>query len=291
VRLLSNKSGLRELVGSLTLMSVIAIAPLILPRPATAQSSDFASVPADADSDGAPGMPNDREPDDPAASADMARPAPSADYAVPADVSAGGDPSASADALPPPEMAASHSVASASDDRVLELPQIINPRTYAARAAATNETGLGNDYSAPDQPSDDSLAAADDPADASSEVAPSDPGNVPDEAQDYADQDDGGAPGGPVVVYAAPVYVPQYAPPVGVRVNPLPQPRPATTFPHGQLPMYSALAYRALPMYSGLRPVSPGRYQTGGGGSRLLGSHLGPSFGMRGSVGGFGRGR
>jgi hypothetical protein len=180
---------------------------------------------------------------------------------------------------------------------VLELPQIINPQVYAARAKAgiAEGTRLGNDYYPADQPADDSLTAAGDPS--ATAVAPWDPGdlagNPSNDDQDYADQDDGGGTSGPVVVYAVPVYapqpvyVPQFVPPVAVTANPLPQPYPAATIPRGQLPMYSALAYRPLPMYSGLRPVSPGRYATAGGGSRLMGSHFGQRFG----IGSFSRGR
>jgi hypothetical protein len=105
-----------------------------------------------------------------------------------------------------------------------------------------------------------------------------------DDTQSYADQDDCGPSGGPVVVYAAPVYVPVY--PATTQADPLPQPN--TT----RLPMYSALSNRTLPMYSGLGPGASGRYNVPNG-SRLRNSPLGQGFGMaRGSMmGGFSHAR
>ena len=275
MRLFSNQPILREACGSLALASFIAVGLFLAPRPAAAQSSTFASADGGADSDGASATTDDTAPD-----SAMDRPAPSADYDLPADAASGsGAVATSADTSTAPDATAS------ADDRVLEIPQVINPSAYASRAAAAVADGTGLDQ-ATNQLADDAEAEAEaNPIDSSSQEAQAAQSGVSaGDAQDYADQDDDD--GGPVVVYAGPIYVPAYAPPTAVTANPLPQ---AGVISNGQLPMYSALSYRTLPMYSGLATVH-GRYVTRGGGSRLWNSHLGQSFAIH-SMGGFGHAR
>jgi hypothetical protein len=172
---------------------------------------------------------------------------------------------------------------------VLELPQVIDPASYAAvsYAPASHMPAV-----APSSASDADGSAdlpdvvvgnppADSQDDLNSQTAEANAGGEADDAQSYADQGNGG---GPTVVYAAPVYVPVY--PRTTQPNPLPQ--PYTT----GLPMYSALNFRTVPMYSGLGPVAPNRYSVPGG-SRLWNSPLGQGLGMaRGSMmGGFSHAR
>jgi hypothetical protein len=271
MRLYGSDPGFFQLLGSFALISVAAILPVLLPRTATAQSPSFASATVDADSDGAP-LPAD----DTAPAATMDRPAPSADYDLPADASAapdkaGGDASASSGAT-----------SETSNDSVLEIPQIINPSIYASRAAAAVADGSGIDDDAVDQLAAD-MPAASAPGDSGASSGSGGQAAVDDEtgdAQDYADQDDETGGGGPVVVYAAPIYVPQYV----VAPPPIVSPPQPYTVNNRQLPMYSALTNRSLPMYSGLNAV-PGRYGTVGGGSRLWASHLGQGFMIHGGFG------
>lgn len=282
MRLGSNNSSLHELIGSIALISVFAVAPMLFVAPAMAQSSDFASATAGADSDGAPVTSDDVAPP-----SSMDRPAPAADYDLPADAAAAPDSSASADAP-----GSSGTTASAADDRVLEIPRVINPSTYATRTAAAVARSMGLDDDSADELAADSAGATNDADNSSSQDAQAVPAQGANDAQavaaeavndtqDYADQEDDSG-GGPIVVNAAPVYVPAYVPPVAVNVAPpLPQPY---VINNAQLPMYSALANRTLPIYSGLTPA-PAAF---GGGSRLLGPHLGQSFVMHNSVGGFG---
>ena len=270
---LFNYPILRESLGSLALISLIAAVSLLLPHSATAQSSTFASADTSGDSEAAPATSDDTAPD-----SSMDRPAPSADYDLPADATGGSDAPTATDLSTTPDATA------AADDQVLEIPQVINPSAYAARAAAADADETSLDEADDELAEDAPVAAEAGPADASAQAAQDEsPGASSGDAQDYADQDDDS---GPVVVYAAPVYVPAYVPPVAVSVNPLPR---AGIISYGQLPMYSALAYRTLPMYSGLA-TTPGRYRTPGGGSRLWSSHLGQSFAIH-SMGGFARGR
>jgi hypothetical protein len=262
-------------------IALFAFAPFLVPRSAIAQSSAFASADAGSDSDAASAGADDAAPD-----STMDRPAPSADYDLPADAATGSDAPATADASPP------HDTTAEADDRVLEIPQVVNAKAYAANTAAAvaDETGLGE---AANQLAEDAEAEADgstvaggSPDSSSQQAAEADPSTAAaGDAQDYADQDDDG--GGPVVVYAGPIYVPAYVAPVAPIANPLPQ---ASVINNRQLPMYSALTYRTLPMYSAL-PAASGRYLTPGGGSRLWSSHLGQSFAFHGSMGGFAHGR
>lgn len=249
-----DNSILRELISSFSVtLFVGVIASVCSPRPAAAQSSaaDSSTVAAIAADD------------DPADNID--RPAPSVDYDQPAEAAAT---ARGPDAEPD----------DSTDDQVLELPQVIDPATYATVS------------SAPAPSSADAADGSADPADVAVSNLPTAPQSDPndqsaqatadadDDAQSYADQDDDGS--GPVVVYAAPVYVPVY--PASTQADPPPEPN--TT----RLPMYSALSYRLLPMYSGLGPVGPGRYNVPGG-SRLWDSPLGQGFGMARSsmMGGF----
>jgi hypothetical protein len=264
-----HNSILHKLLGSFSVALLFAlIVSVSSPRLAAAQSTasgggTVAAIAAD---------------DDPADNID--RPAPPADYDRPAEASGTG---------PVPDA----EPADASDDRVLELPQVINPTNYAAVSYAP-----ASHVPVPASSSADDADGSADPPDVVVSNPPSDSQSDPDDqsleasvagdaddAQSYADQNNN-CGGGPVVVYAAPVYVPTY--PATSQANPLPQPYMNTN----HLPMYSALSSRTLPMYSGLAAVTPGRYHVNGG-SRLWNSPLGQGFGMaRGSMmGGFSHGR
>jgi hypothetical protein len=270
MRLYGSDSGLFQLLGSFALISAASIFPVLLARTATAQSRSFASATVEADSEGAPLA------DDTAPAATMDRPAPSADYDLPADASASPD-KAAADAP-----ASSGATSETSNDSVLEIPQVINPSLYAACAATAVADGSGMDDDAVDELAADMPAAsADDSGASSGSDAQATLDDETGDAQDYADQDDETGGGGPVVVYAAPIYIPQYVVSPPPFVSP-PPPQPYAVNNH-QLPMYSALMNRTLPMYSGLNAV-PGRYGTAGG-SRLWASHLGQGFMIHGGFG------
>lgn len=259
-------SILRELLAAFSLTVLIALSSLLCgPSPAAAQSPLGDGSAASVGSD----------------TGNIDLPAPSADYAIPADADAGADSGAVAGA----------------DSRVLEIPQALNPQDYALTAAGASPDEVdaaAGPSSAPGDP-----AAIADPPDgigvtgnpvsrAADQMAQGTPDDV-DDAQNYVEQADGVS--GPVVVNAAPVFVPFYPGPVIVETNPLPQPAVPGSFNGHQLPMYSALNYRLLPMYSGLTTVVPGRYNSGGG-TRLWNSRLGQGFGLsRGSMGGFSHAR
>jgi hypothetical protein len=266
-------SILRELLGSLpvTLLVTLTIS-VFAPRLVAAQTpatddGTVAAIAAD---------------DDPTDNID--RPAPSADYDKPAEAAA------SAPAADPGSD-------DTADEQVLELPQVIDPASYAtvsyapaSRMPVVAASSAGDADGSADLPdvvvSNPPADSQDDPDDQAVEANAA--GDA-DDAQSYVDQDSNGG-GGPVVVYAAPIYVPMY--PVttqATQANPVPQPLPQA---HAGLPMYSALSYRLLPMYSGLGPVAPGRYNVPGG-SRLWNSRIGQGFGMpRGSMmGGFSHAR
>jgi len=271
MRVWKYSSILRELLKSVSATILIALTVSVFaarPVAAHAPAADDGTVAAVAAEE------------DPADNID--RPAPSADYDKPADVAA-----SAPDADVEPD--------DATDEQVLELPQVIDPASYAtvsyapashvpavAPSSAGDADGSADlpDAVVSNRPSDgqddpDGEAAQSNP---DGDAAQSNPAGDADDVQSYADQgNDGG--GGPVVVYAAPAYVPMY--PVTTQANALPQ-------PYTGLPMYSALSYRTLPMYSGLAPVTPGRYYVPGG-SRLWNSPIGQGFGMaRGSmIGGF----
>lgn len=261
-----HNSILRGLLGSLSvsLLFVVAVS-FSNPRHASAQSSaadvaddgTVAAIAADDDSAG-----------------NIDRPAPASDYDLPADGAA----SATADT----------ETADDSDDQVLELPQVINPATYStvSYAPASHVPALAssrpNDADGSADPPDvvTSNVPADSQGDPDVQSADASGSGNADDVQNYVDQANSS---GPVVVYAAPVYVPMY--PVAAQPNPLPRPYTA-------LPMYSALSNRQLPIYSGLGPVTPSRYGVAGG-SRLWGSPIGQGFGMaRGTMmGGFSHAR
>jgi hypothetical protein len=275
----------RELLGAFGItLAVILSMSVCCPRPAAAQSSvsgddgTVATIAAD---------------EDPADNID--RPAPSADYDRPAEAAATA-PAADADADgASPDSATGTTLDSGTDDQVLELPQVINPASYASASyapASYADTAPPASAAANSSSADD----ADGSADPAAVVMSSPPNNLQGDTDDqsadasgeagdvqsYVDQTNDGT-SGPVVVYAAPVYVPMY--PVPTQTTPLPQ--PYTT----GLPMYSGLSNRTLPMYSGLGPVAPYRYSVNGG-SRLWGSPIGQGFGMaRGMMGGFSHAR
>jgi hypothetical protein len=267
-------SILREYLASFSLTALIALAVFLGGlRPVAAQSS-----PTD-DGTGAIAAIA------PADTGNVNLPAPSADYAIPADA----DASADSDAVV------------GTDSRVLEIPQTLNPKDYALAAAPADPdevdanadpsegfadpsqmTGPPDDITNPVTRAPDQMAQGATPDDV-------------DDAQSYIDQADG--VGGSVVVNAAPVFVPapifvpMFPAPVTAQANPPPQPSAPGSFNGRQLPMYSALNYRLLPMYSGLTTVVPGRYNSGSG-TRLWNSRLGQGFGMsRGSMGGFSHAR
>lgn len=258
-------SILHELISSFSVTLLVALIVSVgSPRPAAAQSSaaDSSTVAAIAADD------------DPADNID--RPPPSADYDRPAEAAATAP---GLDAEPD----------DSTDDQVLELPQVIDPTSYATVSSApashvpaiapSSADGADGSADPPDVVvSNPPTAPQCDSSDQSAQAT----ADANDDAQSYADQDDDG--GGPVVVYAAPVYVPVY--PATTQADPLPQPN--TT----RLPMYSALSNRTLPMYSGLGPGASGRYNVPNG-SRLRNSPLGQGFGMaRGSrMGGFSHAR
>jgi hypothetical protein len=271
-------SVLREFLASFSLTGLTVLALLLFGlRSATAQylPTDDGTVAA-----GASGTAADTR--------NIDLPAPSADYAIPAD----------ADASPDPDAVAG------TDSRVLEIPQTLNPKDYALAPepaspelvdANANPSDELDDPSENADSSDGIGVASNSATRAPDQMAQGATPDDVDAAQGYVDQADG--VGGPVVVYAAPVVVP--APfsipmspaPVTAQVNPLPQPSAPGSFNDRQLPMYSALNYRLLPMYSGLGTVVPGRYYSGGG-TRLWNSRLGQGFGMsRGSTGGFSHAR
>jgi len=265
MRVCKYSSTLRELLSSFSVTLLVTLTVSVFaPRLVAAQTpaTDDGTVAAIA---------TDDDPTD-----NIDRPAPSADYDKPAE----------ADTTTPAVDAGSDDT---TDEQVLELPQVIDPASYAAvsyapashAAAVAPSSGDDADGSAdlpdvvvsnppadPQDNPDDQAAAAD---------AAGDTGDV----ESYVDQaNDSG--GGPVVVYAVPAYVPVY--PVTIQANALPQ-------PYTGLPMYSALSSRTLPMYSGLgpvAPVTPGRYNIPSG-SRLWNSPLG-QFGMA-RMGGFSHAR
>ena len=122
---------------------------------------------------------------------------------------------------------------------MLELPQVIDPASYAtvsyappshmpvvAASSAGDADGSADlpDVVVNNPPAD----SQDDPDD---QAAEANAAGVVDDAQSYVDQDSNGG-GGPVVVYAAPVYVPMYpvtthATQANARPQPLPQGTPA----------------------------------------------------------------
>jgi hypothetical protein len=266
MRIWKHSSILRELLSSLCVILLVTLTvSVVAPRLAAAQTptADDGSVAAIAVDD------------DPTDNID--RPAPSADYDRPAEAAA----SAPAADTGPDD---------ATDEQVLELPQVIDPASYAvvSYAPASHVPAVGPSSADDADGSADlpdvivSNPQADSQDDPDNQAAEANAAGDADDAQSYVDQgNDGG--GGPVVVYAAPAYVPMY--PVTTQANALPQ-------PHTGLPMYSALSYHLLPMYSGLGPVAPSRYNVPGG-SRLWNSPIGQGFGMaRGSaMGGFSHAR
>ena len=256
-----DNSILRQLVGVFVLPPLFAVTLLLYnPRPVSAQSA------ADGPAMGAPSGG-----DESADNLDL--PAPSADYDRPDE----------AGAVPIPDA----ETAGGTDDQVLVLPQIIDRRN---RTMASAPAGLDGDTADSAGPADVTFSnppVQSDPDDQSAQAAAAADDDGADDVQSYADQDeDDGS--GPVVVYAAPVYVPIYQVPVNAPINPLPQPYTAPLVNSHQLPMYSALSSRTLPMYSALMPFASRRYNAGGG-TRLFGSHLGLGHGSM--MGGFSRGR
>ena len=190
-------------------------------------------------------------------------PAPAADYDVPADSAPYSDRDTGAVA--------------GSDSRVLELPQLVDPASYAVAAPANanpepadSNAALAN-AEATLNDADAALTDADDsgqPGSIANAAADGSSGVPIGDTQDYENQADSGS----MVVYAAPVYL-----------APMPYVPLTVTQPgaigsiNGRLPMYSALYANRLPIYSGRMPVGPGRYQVGGG-TRLFNSRLGQGF-------------
>jgi hypothetical protein len=188
-------------------------------------------------------------------------PAPAADYDVPAKAGS------VADADPEVE-------ASAGTDSVLELPQVVDPASYAVAALANanpvptdsnatlaNAEATLTDSNAPPSDAEDGgqpgsvgdNAAADAPS-----------GGSMNDAQDYQDQPDRG----PVVVYAEPVYVE-------------PAPRYLAPMPGLAYSTLRAGAYDQWPIADVLRPHTGGlgRYQVSTG-TRLFNSRLDRGFVM-----------
>ncbi|HEX4211295.1 MAG TPA: hypothetical protein VHY56_12940, partial [Candidatus Binataceae bacterium] len=188
------------------------------------------------------------------------RPAPAADYDLPAIADAASPDADTTSALP--------ETAAGAEDQVLEVPQVINPASYDA-ASYDAETN-GADAYVPASSAVAAVPSGPDDADGSADPADLVMGSPPtqgygppaqggsqsqsaqanalDEAQSYVDQ---GTISGPVAVNAAPVYAPIYQAPATTQANRLPRPYAAAPG-NGQLPIYSALNNHTLPMYSGL---------------------------------------
>jgi hypothetical protein len=234
--------ALREMLAGASLIFLIAAGVSVCTASAAyAQAVDGGGAPAmdyvatgDASSDG--------NLDVPAPEGNLDVSAPAADYDVPAKAGS------VADADPETE-------ASAGTDSVLELPQVVDPASYAV-AALANANPVPTDSNAPLSDAEDggqpgsvgANAAADEPS-----------GGSMSEAQDYQDQVDSG----PVVVYAAPVYVG-------------PAPRYLAPMPGAASPTLRARAYGQRPLADVIRPHAGGlgRYQVGTG-TRLFNSRLG----------------
>jgi hypothetical protein len=249
---------LREVLGGASLIFLIgAGVSLCTASAAYAQAADGGGAPAvvyvatsNAGSDG--------NLDVPAPEGNLDVSAPAADYDVPTDAGP------IADADPETE-------AGAGTDSVLELPQVVDPASYAvavranANPVSTDSNATLANAEAALTDSDAPLSDADDggqpgsTADNAAADAPS--GGPTSDAQDYQDQADSG----PVVVYAAPVYV---------EVAPTYLVGPASS-------TLRAGAYDQRPIADVLRPHAGGlgRYQVGTG-TRLVNSRLGQGFVM-----------
>jgi hypothetical protein len=245
--------AVREVLAGASLIFLIAAGVSLCTA-----SAAYAQV---ADGDGAPTVayvPSDNGSSD----GNLDVPAPAADYDVPPDVGsvAEGD---------------SESEVVAGTGSVLELPQVVDPASYAVAALAhanpvrtdSNATLANGEAALTD--SDAPLSDAEDGeqtgsgGDNAAADAPS--GASMSDAQDYQDQADSG----PVVVYGAPVYVE-------------PAPRYLAPIPGPAFPTIRAGAYDQRPIADAFRPhaVGLGRYQVGTG-TRLFNSHLGQGFLMR----------
>jgi hypothetical protein len=189
-------------------------------------------------------------------------PAPAADYDVPTDAGSVAD-------------ADSESEIVASTGSVLELPQVVDPASYAVAALANanpvptdSNAALANAEAAALTDSYAPLSDAEDggqPGSVGDNAAADAPsGGSMSNAQDYQDQSDRS----PVVVYAAPVYVE-------------PAPRDLGTMPGPASPTLRDRAYDQRPIADVLQRHlgGLGRYQVGTG-TRLFNSRLGQGFVM-----------
>ena len=223
-----------------------------------------------ADGGGAPTVPNvaagngssDGNLDIPAPDGNLDVPAPAADYDVPTDAGSVAD-------------ADSESEIVASTGSVLELPQVVDPASYAVAALANAnpvptdsnatqanaEAALTDSYAPPSDVEDGGQPGS--VGDNAAADAPS--GGSMSDAKDYQDQADRS----PVVVYDSPVYVE-------------PAPRYLATMPGPASPTLGDRGYDQRPIADVLQPHigGLGRYRVGTG-TRLFNSRLGQGFVMR----------
>ena len=254
--------AVRQVIGGASLIFLIlAGVSLCTASAAYAQPADGDGAPTAAYVPGGNGS-SDGNLDVPAPDGNLDVPAPGAEYDVSPDIGSVAE-------------ADSESELVAGTGSVLELPQVVDPASYAVAAPAhanavqtdSNATPANGEPALTD--SDAPLSDAEDGeqtgsgGDNAAADAPS--GASMSDAQDYQDQADSG----PVVVYGAPVYVE-------------PAPRYLAPIPGPAVPTIGAGAYNQRPIADAFRPhaVGLGRYQVGTE-TRLFNSHLGQGFLMR----------
>jgi hypothetical protein len=227
--------AVRKVLGGASLVFlIVASVSLCTAIAAYAQAADGSGGPTMAYVPTGNGS-SDSNLDVPAPDSNLDIPAPAADYDVPTDAGSVAD-------------ADSESEIVAGTGSVLELPQVVDPASDAiaalananpvptdSNAALANAEAALTDSNAPRSGAED----GDQPGSVGDNAAADEPsGGSMSEAQDYQDEADSG----PVVVYAAPVYVgptPRYLAPMRGAASPTL--RAGAYLTNGQLQMFSGL--------------------------------------------------